>query len=629
MPAKNIQDKFWNLVPTFDGFKYSFYPLGDKPSGYQTAPTLLNTDKLSGSLTGGESNKGSYLRLFGYALGRQDRLGSSAGARVFLRDPLGDNAWHEVDNYRALLKSRVYDVLQVSMIIVQVGALGGSQTAGRALDVKITVNGVDTNILTGQFTIQPGDFWFADNVEGDDNTGVKNNIGQPYRYAQFAVDGLNNFTGIWAPGNLQAGDTLILRGGTWSDQTGFNTRFIRFRSHTGSPPTGVVGHGYIAIEAYPGPILGHTPEDVRYVDPPGGAGCIQGVNSAYAGLYGMYVTIAGLRMECSPTSTSDAGFVNFQNNASHWRVMDNEMGPWAAITPAPLNAKAGGVAGNGDNMAIFFNYMHDVGCGPGALENHGIYLDGSSNGGTYNACVTDTEVAYNWVKNITGGNGIQCFNQVAELPAAFTGIRIHHNYIDTTGKYGINLADFSKQIDVWNNIVVHTTSTGLRFNTSIPSAVINCTHNLFYDCNTNGLGPAQGAINNDGNFDVSDLVRVRHNIVVLKQGRGAGRSENSFYSSNGTGDSILSLLENLYFDADATVSAPAKDTAAVVGDPLWTDSVHGDYTVLPGGAGLAQCSAAEVLAIATDIFGVARPVTGTGAPGATRNDIGPTQGAGT
>ena len=154
MAVKDAIGKNWVLSPSFDGYLYSAYPDGDKPSGYQTTPTLIDTDIRSGSLTGFENNKGCYLRLYGYNLGRQNTLGTASGARVYLRDPLGDNAWHEVDNYRALNSSRVYSTHQVIRIIVQVGTLGGSITVGRALDVKITVNGVDTNILTGWFTVQ-------------------------------------------------------------------------------------------------------------------------------------------------------------------------------------------------------------------------------------------------------------------------------------------------------------------------------------------------------------------------------------------------------------------------------------------------------------------------------------------
>lgn len=638
MAVKNAVAKDWSSwLPSFDGVTYSNFPAGDKPSGYATLK-LLATDISCISLSGGESNLGSYLTIFGYGFGLQKNLSLTSGARIYLRDPLGDNAWHEVANYRSLLSSKNFAVNQVQQITCQVGSLGGSQTAGRALDIKVTVNSVDSNVLTGQCTYQPGGrFWFLNNVTGSDTTGKPDDITKPFRYPQASVGGGNSYTGIWATttnqgdAGLRAGDTFVYRGtGTpWSDQTGFDNRQIRFRSHTGSAPSSAVGHGYIHFTRYPGPILGNAPETVVYNDPAGGGGFLCGVNSAYAQLYGMYVSISGITMTCNATSRSDSGMINFQNDADHWRVYDCEMGPWPSTLAAPNNAKSAGAAGNGDSIHVRFCNIHDISCDHAANENHGIYADGSSNGAGYNSTAINWDISYNWIKNITGGSGIQLFNQAASgAGVAFVGMSIHHNVIDTTAKYGINFADYCKQVDAYNNIVVGTAAAAFRFNTAISSAVINVTHNIAYNNNTSGQGPAQGAINNDGNFDATAVVNVQHNIIALQGGRGVTRSSNDFYTNNGTG-SAIALQQNLYWDADGTVTAPAGDSSAVSGDPKWTSSSTGDYTVLAGSPVLAACTLAEKLAVAVDFFGVARPVTGTGAPGATKNDIGPTQGVGT
>ena len=219
---------------------------GQDFASYQTAPTLIDTDINSGSTTNGENSKGAYVSLFGYAFGTQAALGTASGARVYFRHPGGDNTWHEVDNYRALNGSRVFATHQVARIIVQLGALG-SIAAGAVCDVKVTVNGVDSNILTGHFTIQPGHFFFV-STSGNDGTGAKNNIAAPFRYLQQANGG-STFTGVFDPTTgVKPGDTIVLRAGTWSDQTGYESKWIRPYNQTGTAPNGSANNGYIHIK---------------------------------------------------------------------------------------------------------------------------------------------------------------------------------------------------------------------------------------------------------------------------------------------------------------------------------------------------------------------------------------------
>lgn len=630
MAVKNIVAKDWSaLVVNFDGKLWSRYPAGDKPTGYQTAPTLIRTNLKDISLTGGENNKGSYLALFGYGFGRQADLGTATGARVYLRDPAGDNAWHQVDNYRELNLARTYGVNQVMRITVQVGALGGSQVVGRALDVKITVNGVDTNVLTGRCVNQPGRFWVIDNVAGSDATGLADDITKPFRYAQFSVGGANSYTGIWAattaqgePG-LRAGDTFVFRanaGTPYADQTGFNGRFIRFRSHTGTAPNGTVGNGYIKFCRYPGPILGHAPEDVFYQDPPGGGGFIQGVNTAYGQTYGKYVSVSGFRIANSGTSLSDAGMVNLQNGSNYWLIMDNEMGPWP--NDGTYDNRAGGIAGNGDNIEEMFNYIHDIDGETGAYLNHGIYHD-ASNDGSVDFVAKNIECAYNYIKNITGGSGIQFFDSGSNFGGELTNNKVHHNVVDTTQKYGLNIGAGVKSLDAHNNLIINTTLSAVRFDTPAGTPTINITHNTLHQA----IGPYYVVWNSGGDLTTGSI-KVSHNTITLA----AGRSDTSFgYLAFNGGDSAVTAEENLYYDFEGAQNAvPSLDaTYGVYGDPNYTNVAEGDFTVQTGSAALNACTRAEAIAVTTDLYGVARPVTDTSAPGATKNDIGATEGVGT
>lgn len=627
MAVKNAVAKNWAITPSFDGYLYSAYPTGNKPSGYVTTPTLLDTDILAGSLTGFENNKGCLIRIFGYNLGLQSALGTASGARVYLRDPIGDNTWYEVDNYRALNTSRVYDTHQIIRIIVQVGSLGGSQTAGRALDMKITVNGVDTNILTGQFTIQPGRCAYV-SPTGDDATGLWDDITKPFRYAQYTTGGggTNSYTGIWgattAMGEtgLRAGDTICLLAGTYSDQVGFDLRFLRFRSITGTAPNGTVGNGYINITSYGGAAGANSPAVVTYNDPASGKGFIHGVNTAYTGTYGQYVTISGFVVTGNATSVSDAGCVNMQSGANYWRIYDNELGPWPSTVAAPSNAKAGGIAGQGNPVKIKFNYIHDIDCDINGVnhstgvpgENHGIYLGDAAGNLTKNC-----EVAYNWVKDIPGGSSFQCNNNAVSPPEYFENISVHHNVFDTSIKYNVNFNNSTLTASVYNNILLNGGRNCFRLGDALASAsvVINVAYNTLRQTST--FSAYASILANEGANVTNGAWKFVHNIFVK-----AGASITA-YSNYGAGDTAITMSRNLYFDELGVLNTvPAKDTTGVYGNPNFTSVVSGNFTCTAGGAGLEQATGTDPISVTTDLYGMTRPQTVT-------NDIGATEGIGT
>ena len=625
MAVKNAVAKNWVITPSFDGYLYSAYPTGNKPSGYVTTPTLLDTDIKAGSLTGFENNKGCLIRIFGYNLGLQSALGTAAGARVYLRDPIGDNTWHEVDNYRALNTSRVYDSHQIIRIIVQVGSLGGAQTAGRALDMKITVNGVDTNILTGQFTIQPGRCAYV-SPTGDDATGLWDDITKPFRYAQYTTGGggTNSYTGIWgattAMGEtgLRAGDTICLLAGTYSDQVGFDLRFLRFRSITGTAPNGTLGNGYINITAYGGAIGANAPAVVTYNDPPSGKGFIHGVNTAYADTYGQYVTVSGFVVTANATSVSDAGCVNLQSGANNWRVIDNELGPWPSTVSGAGSAKAGGVAGEGNVGAIKFNYIHDIDCdmngaghatgSPG--ENHGIYL-----GDANNVCSKNWDISYNWIKDIPGGSSFQCNNNNGL--DYFENILFHHNFCDTAIKYNCNFNNTTLTASVYDNVFLDAGRSCVRIGDALANAsvVVNICYNTVRQTSTFSAYSVICA--NEGANITNGAWKFVHNIVVK-----AGASLTA-YTNWDASDTALAMTRNLYFDElGVLTSAPAKDATGLYGNPNFTSVALGNFTCTSGGAGLEQATGTDPLSVTTDLYGMTRPQS-------TVNDIGATEGIGT
>ncbi len=164
-------------------------------------------------------------------------------------------------------------------------------------------------------------------------------------------------------------------------------------------------------------------------------------------------------------------------------------------------------------------------------------------------------------------------------------------------------------------------------NTSNSGGAIIVSHNLFWDNNRSGAGPAQGAINNDTTLGSGTTVMITHNSIVLNASRVAGRSANDFVTNNASG--TLTLKSNHYYDGAAAKTAPAGDTTAVTGDPKWASSTPAfplDFLTQTGSPLLGAVLDAETLAITTDFWGIPRPQTGTGTPSGTKNDIGPFQG---
>jgi hypothetical protein len=644
--VKNAVAKSWaSLLTSFDGRKWSAWPAGDKPTGFQTSPTLVGQDKLSGSMVNNYNGKGCFLRLFGDAFGRQSDMGTPSGARVFVRDPLGDNAWHEVDNYRYLILSKVYLTHLLQELCVQIGNFGGSGVVnGHACDLKVTVNGVDSNVLVGVFTPNPGRFFYCDNLTGSDATGKPDDMAHPFRYVQNYSGGGSPVAGsLWAATTAQGdtgfqpGDTIIPRktGTAWSDQLGYDSRFCRFKTHHGSPPTGSAGTGYMWFDSYPGPIGGNAPEDMIYADPPGGGGCLQGVGSSFAlpiGTLGagQYWGVSNWVMSCDATSRGDAGGVNLQYGSHHTRIVGCQFGPW----PSSLDSRSGFVAGDGDTVQVLFNRSFDIECNSVTTSNlnHHVYFDSGNNGGTYNQASKNIEVAYNWCSNkpsvTTGGSLIQFFGQDATGGLAnFTGINVHHNFLDHAIKYGINFGAQSQTGNISHNIVINTANAGIRMDTGQTGIDIGISHNLLWNNGTYPGGPSQGCITNEGSFG-SGSAKIQHNTMVLKTGRGVTlQGLNDYIINSGTG--TLTVSQNLYYDGDGVKSAYGGDATAVTGNPLWvttTPTVPSDFTSGTGSPALGACSAAELYATAFDFFRVTRPVTGTSAPGGTKNDIGPFQG---
>jgi len=512
------------------------------------APVVLYVDQVAGPVSGGEGNLGTYVSIFG------KNFGSDASqVHVYFGS-------QEVAAYRYFGPSKGRSDIQ--QITVQPGlSLSGS------LAIKVMVNGVSSN-TDQSFLANPGDILFVDNVSGNDATAVKNDINHPWRTVQTSSEG-------GALAQAHPGDVLVLRGKqTWSD-VGFENRWFRFRHATGSSPTGARGSGYISIVAYPN-------ENVHYVPPSGTSGGIHGVGDNYP-QFSDWIVISGLHIESAAGSTSDGAPVNLQVASDHWRVINNELGPWPASASAA--DKAGGFVGNGSDVKVFGNHIHDIG---GGTENHGIYLD---------TAASNVEIAYNNIHNVSGGNLIQTYDNLGG--GNITGLQIHHNLIHDGGRYGLNIADGTVSVHAWNNLIYNTVYAGIRINQDARAQVSEVfEHNTLYNVCTNH--PAEsGAIENTWNA-TSGSIKFQFNILL----RGPSGCPQG-YEDDASGGAI-SFAHNLFYG----YSVASRDASAVSADPLLSAPASGNFALKQGSPAI---NAAIGSSITNDYFAVKRSQPDIGA----------------
>lgn len=529
------------------------------PPPVNGAPYVLYTDLVAGPNTGGENNKGVYLSIFGTNFGG---TGAGSTVKVFINDV-------EVDNYRYLGTSRGRPDIQ--QITVQVGALG-NPAPGTPLPVKVTVNGVASN-TNNTFTVQPGDILFVSQT-GNDSTAVKNDIAHPWRNAQTPSEG-------GALGAVAPGDVVVLRGGpsvVWSD-IGYDNRWFRFRHVTGNAPTGVKGHGYVSIIAYPG-------EEVHYVPPGATSGGIHGIGESFPE-FSDWIVISGLHIESVATSASDGAPINLQVASDHWRVVNNEVGPWPA--PANVGDKAGGVVGNGKVVAILGNNIHDIG---GGTENHGIYMDSGS---------ADVEIAYNVIHDVVSGNLLQTYDNVGGAP--LERIAVHHNVLYSGGRYGLNISTGTHTYTAWNNIIYNTALAGVRFSVEADSGTsFAILHNTIFDANTS-TSPPNGGIANDWNLNAGTAL-VEHNIIAVDSTSRALE----YIDDSGSG-SAIKVQRNLYFGLRKGPSSLDSDPVGGTdtNDPKFVDLAGHDFSLAAGSPAIDQATLTMPFSIGDDFRLKVRP----------------------
>lgn len=558
-------------------------PVPAPPPGSTTL--ILGTDVISGAVSGGENGKGVYLNIFGTNLcAKFSDLGTTT--KVYIGGV-------EVDNYRCLVMAAGYGMAgtwhNVQRIGVQVGALAGL-LPGIAYPIDIRTAGVSTpvNVRAGgscldldgaplTFIVQPGPIFFVSVNGNDANDG---SIGSPKRHLQ-TWSGKGDLGGVLkcsgSGGGVNATNTVVpgttvylLDDGVFTDFiSGSGTLGARWASLwqvTGTAPNGSTNRGPITISAYPGPIGANKPHLPFWDGAAGSEGGIHGTDSArsvaatpwgIAG-FGKYINVVNLKLRSNPKAPADGAPINLQNRGDGWRVVNNDIS-WQ-MTGSP--AQAAGIANSGVGVKRLFNHIHDV-YGDDGFENHGIYIGA---GGGNNE--QDSVNAFNVIRNITRGSGIQLHSGSGDGGKFYERISIHHNWIQNCGKHGVNLNTSTRSATVWDNVIVDTQQIPMYMGTGD----VNAPNGVVWENNTVigwATGPGAGAYaafwNNGSGFTGSGSVLVQGNVCYQRAGVPSGYS---FASTNGAN---IKFNDNAWFDAGGNLkSKPSSDTAGVYAEPKFT-----------------------------------------------------------
>lgn len=387
------------------------------PLAALAAPAVLYTDIDSGPNTGGENNNGAYLSIFGKGFGT-----NLSQVKVYVGNG-------EVARYMYLGTSLGRpDVQELSV------QLGPNTSTGA---IKVTVNGVASN-TDHSFTVRSGNFYFI-SPNGNNGSGVKNDITHPYASANYVVN-LSSF---------QAGDFIIALPGTYTlSQTDASNNSDSWLRATASGTTSAP----VAFLGYPGhqTLVRHS-QGIRIISN------YVSIANWVVGNFAITLTdcsgnhageIVDIGPTASPSVCSDtAGTMS--GTATNIKLVNMEAN----------GNNTGGLCSGGDglieiqhskNVKIIGVSLHNTSPAQGDSESaHPIYLSASQTG---------TEIGWNAVYNIPATRGVIQVHQDSFGGACWgskqlTNIKIHDNVEHDLAGQAILLDGGTGDIQLYNNII--------------------------------------------------------------------------------------------------------------------------------------------------------------------------------
>lgn len=365
------------------------------------APVIFFTDLDSGPKTGGESNNGVYVTLYG------SNFGASRGTSTVT---IGGGAPAQYKVWSAAVwggaSGTSYDKVTVQ--------LGASAASG---SIVLTTSSGASNAVP--FTVRAGNIYFASNSGNDAAAGT---FAAPWATLTHARD------------TMSPGDTVYARAGTYlnvDDGSGWSTCLKMSSANSGT------ASGYNAFVAYPG-------EVVNLGDTNNCATTIRGSDNTGEN----YWTFAGFATVIGHDITFNP------SNTHNWRIIGN-----SNVTCPNGNSPSGCVDIGGTQDGTEYNYWvygnninhAATNQSPGSVTAlyHGVYLSQQIHG---------MQFAWNTVSNVYGGRCIQQNvnnNSTSDHSSAYD-LHIHDNVIHDCQLDGIIMTTVNPSlgtVELYNNII--------------------------------------------------------------------------------------------------------------------------------------------------------------------------------
>jgi hypothetical protein len=190
----------------------------------------------------------------------------------------------------------------------------------------------------------------------------------------------------------------------------------------------------------------------------------------------------------------------------------------------------------------------------------------------------------------------------------FTGMQVHHNWLENAAKFGLNVNDSGSlngqlELKAWNNVIIGTKLPPVRTNSTYKTIDYTFAYNTIYNAMTSNSGSGNGYFRNEDQG--VGAIRIYNNLLAIGPQTITGTSWFFDYSGKSSG---WSFKNNLYWDAGRGLSVPSSDTAKVVGDPQFVNATLGNLALSATSPALNKALQAIPFTITDDLTGlIVRP----------------------
>lgn len=510
------------------------------------APTIFYTDIVSGPNTGGQNNKGVFVRVFG------KNFGATRGTSAVT---IGGGA---ADNYPT------WSDTEISF------QLGSSAQTGNI--VVTTSNGASSGL---PFAVRSGGIYFVD-LNSPSNPG-SGTFSDPWRSP-------NSFYN-----NAQPGDTMYMRAGTYAGQYGYQNWGAIFGMRAGT------GNGFTrsGTQAMPIAYLAYPGETVT-LSSPGPTGVTRAfrlvMNSAAEPAVD-WVVVGNFKMVAYDACVAIGG--NPGLYALGWRIVNNDCLGLIRTT----QAQTGSIVPGGDYAKVLGNAIHG-----GRTANkldHAVYSQ---------ACGDQIEIAWNHVYDNSFDSGplISINYEGTRCTASGDGyagdIFVHDNIIDATNYPCRGVYAYEQDWDdgdpvlpmtyVYNNLFINTGGPLNNGSLVVRNGGMEAYNNSFYGNNHTCLefsGPTPNV----------DHIVFKNNICHMKS------TATTYIGYPQDAPAVRDIRDNIYYGLGNYTGA--LDTNPINADPLYVNPGAGNLFLQSSSPAINKGFSITSALVAKDLLGTPRP----------------------